>query len=44
MVAPGWSDATKTGMVQLDIYYTFRDLGKYGLAPVLHNNLWLHLV
>ena len=39
-----WSDTTKTYMVQLDEYITFRDLGKDNPAPVGHKTIWVHLL
>ena len=35
---------TKTDMLQLDGYETFRNLGKYCLAPVVHNKIQVYLV
>ena len=39
-----WSDENNTEMVQLDKYYTFKDLDKDSLSPVVYKNIRVHLV
>ena len=38
-----WSDATKTDMVHLDEYDTFKELGKYSSSPVGYKKIRIYL-
>ena len=39
-----WSDETKTDILQLDKYDTFKELGKVFLEPLVHNKIRSHLM